>query len=222
MSNALLSRTRVFALAGLIALALAGLAAQRASADLLGTGIALPLPIGLTGVTLVDSLACQHPTTTQPFIADNDSNWYTQVPGQGSSGFTGRGWSLYHGAKVVTTGLRNGATGTALDLPSGSYAVSPSICVTNEFPKARTVVRNVVGSEGVQFYVSYEGTKTWNSPRNSGQVHGQGSGWTLSNDVNVQPSSKPGWQIVRFVFVPGGRSSDFQLYDFWVDPRMKG
>jgi hypothetical protein len=42
-----------------------------------------------------------------------------------------------------------------LDLPSGSKAVSPTICVTTEFPTARTMVRNVVGAEGVFFYVSY-------------------------------------------------------------------
>ncbi len=52
-----------------------------------------------------------------------------------------------------------------------------------------TMVRDVVGSEGVFFYVGYEGTNTWTNPRNTGQVHGQQTAWTLSNPVNVQPSS---------------------------------
>ena len=80
-------------------------------------------------------------------------------------------------------------------------------------------MRDVVGSEGVFFYVSYAGTNTWNNPQNTGQVHGQQTNWTLSNPVNVQPSNTPGWQLVRFTFVAGGKTSDFQIYNFYVDPR---
>jgi hypothetical protein len=80
----------------------------------------------------------------------------------------------------------------------------------------------VVGGDGVQFYVSYQGTRTWEQPQNTGQLHGQNSKWTVSSPVNVQPDHHtPGWQIVRFAFVAGGRTSDFQLYNFYVDPRMK-
>jgi hypothetical protein len=82
------------------------------------------------------------------------------------------------------------------------------------------MVRDVVGGEGVQFYVSYAGTKSWNHPRGSGQVHGRPSSWSLSTPVNIRPSKHLGWQLVRFTFVPGGQQSDFQIYDFYVDPRM--
>jgi hypothetical protein len=83
------------------------------------------------------------------------------------------------------------------------------------------MVRNVVGAEGVFFYVSYAGTNTWDKPKNTGQVHGTHTAWTLSDPVNVQPSNLPGWQEVRFTFVPGGTRSDFQIYNFYVDPRMR-
>jgi hypothetical protein len=96
------------------------------------------------------------------------------------------------------------------------------MCVDSGYQTARTEVRDVVGSEGVFFYVSYEGTNTWTNPQNSGQVHGQQNSWTLSNPVNVQPSNTSGWQLVRFTFEPGGNNSDFQIYNFWVDPRMHG
>ena len=68
--------------------------------------------------------------------------------------------------------------------------------------------------------MAYAGTQTATQAQNTGQVHGQGSGWTLSDSVNVQPANVPGWQLMRFVLVPGGKSSDFQVYDFYVDPHM--
>ena len=143
------------------------------------------------------------------------------APGESVDSFGGNGWTLSGGAKIETTHLAGGKSGSVLDLPSGSQAVSPVMCVDNGYQTARTEVRNVVGSEGVFFNVSYAGTNTWTSPQNSGQVHGQQTSWTLSDPVNVQPSNTSGWQLVRFTFVPGGKTSDFQIYNFWVDPRMK-
>ena len=32
------------------------------------------------------------------------------------------------------------------------------------------------------------------------------------------PTATPGWQPVRFTFEAGGKTSDFQVYDFYVDP----
>jgi hypothetical protein len=160
-------------------------------------------------------------TFSQPFLAWGDFNWYTLVPGQLPGSFKGGGWALSGGASEVSTTLADGSAGTVLDLPSGSVAVSPTICIATNFPTARTMVRNVVGSEGVFFYVSYAGTQTWNNPKNTGQVHGNGTSWTLSDPVQVQPYNQPGWQLVRFTFSPGGQHSDFQLYNFYVDPYAK-
>jgi hypothetical protein len=78
-----------------------------------------------------------------------------------------------------------------LDLPSGSKAVAPVACVTSSYPTFRTFVRNVVGAEGVFFYASYAGANSWSNPNNTGQFHG------------------------------GGKTSDFQVYDAELDPRMK-
>lgn len=170
--------------------------------------------------TAVDTSSCGAPALTQPFLAVRDSNWYTLTPGESSGNFDGSQWTLSGGASIETTTLANGTIGRVLNLPSGSKAVSPTICVNGGYQTARTQVRDVAGSEGVQFYVSYEGTSTWNSPQNTGQVHSAQNQWSLSTPVNVQPSNRSGWQLVRFTFVAGGKSSDFQLYDFYVDPRM--
>ena len=179
------------------------------------------LPAAATAATsAVNTSACAAPTLTHPFLSVRDSNWYTLTPGQSIDNFDGSGWMLTGGASIETGGLADGRTGQFLDLPSGSRAISPTLCVDAGYQTARTEVRDVAGSEGVQFYVSYAGTNTWNTPQNTGQVHGKQTSWTLSDPVNVQPSNTPGWQLVRFTFVPGGTRSDFQIYNFYVDPRM--
>ena len=204
MLQCLFSRsTRRFGLCGFLAVLFGGVGASSA----------------LASTTPVDTSACSAPTLSQSLLAAGDSNWYTMTPGESPDSFTGSGWTLTGGAAIATTKLADGRTGPVLNLPSGSQAVSPTICVDSGFQTIRTMVRDVVGSEGVFFYVSYAGTNTWNTPKNTGQVHGQQSNWALSDPVTVQPSNTSGWQLVRFTFVAGGKTSDFQIYNFYVDPR---
>jgi hypothetical protein len=210
--------SRATGLAGLVAAVLAAVAVHPAPAAA-NTPI---LPAGSTGIAPADTSACLNPTLSQTFLSSKDRNWYTLAPGQSPDGFTGAGWTLYNGANVASTQLQSGQPGSVLDLPSGAVAISPPMCVTSDYPTARTLVRNVIGAEGVQFYVSYAGTRTWEQPQGTGQLHGEQNDWTVSNPVNVHPDHHAaGWQIVRFAFVAGGRTSDFQVYDFYVDPRMK-
>jgi hypothetical protein len=158
---------------------------------------------------------------SQPFLSAGDGNWYMLAPGQTTDSFDGSGWTLTGGAAVVNAPLQSGQTGSVLDLPSGSTAVSPPVCVTADYPTARVLVRGVLGYQGVNMYVSYAGTRTASQPRITGQLHGTGTSWTLSNPVNVAPGTAPGWQLVRFTLVPQGQASNFQIYDFYVDPRMR-
>jgi hypothetical protein len=144
------------------------------------------------------------------------------LPGESYDSFGGEGWELSGGASVEPATLADGTEGQVLDLPSGSKAVSPTFCVTSEYPTARTMVRNVKGSEGVFFYVSYAGTPTWNTPKNTGQVHGSGTAWTLATPVNMQPYKTAGWQPVKITLLPGGKTSEFQIYNLYVDPRFSG
>lgn len=157
----------------------------------------------------------------QPFLYASDSNWYSPIPGESYDNLGGAGWQLYGGAKLVSTTLSDGSTGTILDLPSGSKAVTPVLCVTSEYPTARGIVRNLKGAEGVFFYVEYEGTGTWGHPKNTGQIHGTGTAWTLVTPVNLQPEKTAGLQPMRITLVPGGSTSDFQVYNLFVDPRMR-
>lgn len=169
--------------------------------------------------TAVDTSMCSTPAFSQPFLSIGDSNWYTLVPGQ-SSGFDGARVGVEWWRQDRHDRARDGSTSSVLDLPSGSKAVSPTICVTSSYPTARAIVRNVVGSEGVAFDVSYQGTSTWDTPKNTGQVHGSGTAWTPVTPVNLQPYNTAGWQPMRITLVPGGKTSEFQLYNLFVDPRM--
>lgn len=178
---------------------------------------ALANRIDESGMAWGDSSTCVAPLLTQPFASLRDSNWYTLVPGETPGSLNGAGWSLSGGASIQAG--QTGA-GTVIDLPAGSQAVSPPMCVSADYPTARTMVRGVVGSQGVQIMVAYAGTRTESNAQAVGQVHGQGSAWTLSNTLNIHPGNLPGWQLVRFTFVPSGKNGDTQLYDFYVDPKM--
>jgi hypothetical protein len=178
---------------------------------------AVPAP----AMASMDTSMCLNPLFSQPFLSAGDSNQYMLMPGESFDNFDGGGWDLSGGATITPTTLADGATGSVLDLPSGAKAVSPVICVASSYPTARTMVRDVQGSEGVFFYVSYEGTPTWNTPKNTGQVHGNNSSWSLATPVNMQPFNVAGWQPVQITLIPGGKTSDFQIYNLYVDPRMK-
>src|SRR5437764_7759346 len=173
----------------------------------------------ITEASITEASQCVEPALTQPFVYAGDSNWYTLTPGQTPGNFAGTGWTLTGGASITKATLQNGQTGSVLDLPSGAKAVSPSFCITSDYPTARTIIRNVVGASGVYFYVSYLGTSTWDTPKNTGQTHGEGNGaWTVPAAVNMQPYNVPGWQVVRITLIGGGTTNDYQLYNLYVDP----
>src|SRR2546423_579386 len=161
---------------------------------------------------------CGDPSLSQPFTSYNDFAYYTPAPG----GNAFSGWILLGGATPGSTTLASGGAGSALNLSSGSLAISPPMCVDANYPRARTMVRNLVGGGGVNVFVIYAGNSGWGKARNAGNAHGKGSAWGLSDQLKVQPSHAPGWQLVRFAFAPSGDSSQFQIYNFYVDPYAKG
>jgi hypothetical protein len=158
--------------------------------------------------------SCEAPVLSQPLSSAGDANYYFMAPSFGS------GWSLKGGASIQKATLANGSTGAVLDLPTGGEVVSPTICLTNEYPFARFMERQVRGNEGVNFYVSYLTAQGW-SARYGGQVRGKGSSWTLSEQVAMQPSKTGGWQLAQIILTGGGNSSEFQLYNLYIDPYVR-
>jgi len=166
---------------------------------------------------------CEGQTFAQRFEAFKDSNYYTLVPG-GEFNSAAEGWELSNGAQIVASTRPDGTIGGVLNMPSGSVATSPPVCVTLQYPTARVWVRDVKGSEGVSVAVAYANTKTAEAPKNVGQVHGQQTSWTLSDPFRVQPQTAghiEETRAVRFVFTANGKTSDFQLSGLYVDPRMR-
>jgi hypothetical protein len=164
---------------------------------------------------------CTPPPLTQPFVGVSDGALYALAPGQAADNFDATGWSLSGGASLVTTQLADGQTGQVLDLPSGAQAVSPSMCVTSAYLTARAMVDDVAGSEGVQVSVSWDnGQNIGGIQQPTGVLNGGQGSWSPSNPVPVQPSSRGGQQHARFTLTAGGTTSEFQVYDFYVDPRM--
>jgi hypothetical protein len=183
--------------------------------QIFGLHVATPPPAPSTG-------PCSQPPLSQAFLPAGDTRFYTPAPGQNGGGFIGTGWTLRKGARVVSARRADGTIGKLLLLPAGSTAVSPNICVTSLYPTARMMIRSPSGAGDVSFRVSYANTKTWTDPHETGHVHGNGMGWSLSDPVNLQPSPAPGWQIVRLTLVANGSRGKFQIYDLELDPYAKG
>jgi hypothetical protein len=190
-------------------LTLAALGLSAGSAHAAAPAVSIPTPVAPLS-------SCSHGQFSQPLLPFKDKNFYTLAPGGDFEGPTR--WELTRGASIQSAAFRGGV----LDLPSGAEATSPPLCITSDYPKARSFVRDVTGTEGVSFYVSYLRNGTWTAPSSTGQLKGDKSGWTLSNGMNIKPANTPGWQQARFTFVADGTKSRFQVDDFWVDPKMRG
>ncbi len=164
---------------------------------------------------------CPGQSFYQPFLEYGDSNYYTLVEG---SEFNGpeEGWQLRGGASIVEATRPDGSTGGVLDMPSGAVAVSPPVCVTLQYPTARGWVESVEGSGAIAVAAVYTGGKM--PSLSVAQLSSkQGTGWELSKPFNLKPQLgglEEGTREVRFVYVAGGRSSDFHLSTLWVDPRL--
>jgi hypothetical protein len=163
---------------------------------------------------------CVSPTLTQTFASFGDTNWYALAPGESHNSFPAIGWVLTGGARVVSTTLSDGTPSQVLDLPSGSTATSPLMCVTSDYPTARAMVRNVAGSAGVNVSVAYP---TWGGSgieQGTGILRAATTAWSLSRSFQIVPGNQPGWQLAQFKLVAAGTQSEYQLYNLYIDPRM--
>jgi hypothetical protein len=206
--------TRALLRAGGLGLVLLGLSSSPALA---GTLLGEATNTSTTSKALA---LCPGQIFSQPFAAVGDYNYYTLVPG---SEFNNppEGWELQGGAHVVSSTLPDGSSGHALELPSGSVAVSAPVCVTLSYPTAR-VYTNGDGNGGVNVAVSYAGTRSETKPRGVTAIYGA-NGWTASEPFKVLPQlagKEEGAREVRFVFTAGGSSSTL-LYGLYVDPYAK-
>lgn len=168
--------------------------------------------------TVTPASECPAQEFSQAFSSVKDKNWYTLMYGQSVDRFDGTGWTFSGGAGVAPATLTDGTDSTVLDLPAGSSAESPPICITKDYPKARAVVRGGKDVKGVEFHVSYAGTRSWDEPRNTGQFNGHGEGWSAADPVDLHPYKVEGYQTVRFILTPADKARSAQLYNLYIDP----
>jgi hypothetical protein len=191
-----------------LAVLLSGIAASPAMADTSSSAS----PVATT--------SCVSPELSQPFLSWNDTNWYTLAPGETPDNFDGNGWTLSAGASITPTQLADGHSGSVLDLPTGALAISPRVCVDADYPTARTMIETTAGAT-VAVGVYYSGADPSTKLQRSGAIRGDGAGWSASDPFEVHPGALPGWQMVRFIFKATGFTGHAQLYNFYIDPRMK-
>jgi len=204
--------TRMLGCAAGACLLLLGLCSSAASAD-----------DSLSSTAVKSVLAvCPNQTFSQPFIELGDANYYMQVSGP-------QGWELRGGAQVVQTTLPNGSSGAAVDLPSGSVAITPPVCVTLQYPTARVYTGAVEGQESVAVAVAYPNSSTQRrvaviSTEASGESSAEAPTWKLSEAFEIRPElggTTEGTRKVRFIFKGQSGSGDAQVYGLNVDPWMR-
>ena len=155
---------------------------------------------------------------SQPFADSGDKRSYVTAPGGDFGAADAQGWQLYGGAAVVA----DSHAGQALDLPAGSVAVSPAMCVDLDYPTARLWLRAQSRHTKVTVGVAYAGTKTATKPHWVGDLDAKSAAWQLSHDFAVHPDlagKKSGWREVAFVFV-ADKDGGARIDDLYVDPRF--
>jgi hypothetical protein len=172
--------------------------------------------------------SCGYTGATQVFEPWDDPHHYVLAPDGGFEAGA-EGWSLSRGAAVVTGNeshyLRSADDSRALDLPAGSSAASPPICVALDTPVMRTMVRNTGDPRSrLRVEVNYKllglvRTTVVKDVR-------AGSSWAPSPYISptLGLSTIVGTIIpaaVEVRFRPLDSSGDWQIDDFYVDPHSR-
>jgi hypothetical protein len=196
---------------------LAGLAAAAASALL-----AAPASAGVLTKSATD---CDAPVNSHPFAQWGDNASYKPVPNGGLEGGAA-GWTLSGGAKVVEGNEPykvSGAGDSSLELPAGSSATSPTVCVGVQEPTLRFFARKnsgLLSTMAVSVKVETSLGLVVTLPIGvdlGGNWHPSAPMLVLGNLLPLLPGDKT---PVQFQFTPllGG---DWQIDDVYVDPLCK-
>ena len=196
-------RVRVFGALALVALS-ATLAFGASTSDA-GLGIACPDP------------------TTQPFRPWSDFARYAQVPDGGFEAGAS-GWKLAGGAKVVAGNnpfyLRDRDDRSSLQLPAGSSATSPPMCIGLLSSKMRFVATGSTGSR-LKVQILYRGlVSSTLGVLDGGSIDSSGA-WAPSPEVGMLGGVLPLLtQSVQFRLVATSGTS--HVDDLFLDPWKLG
>jgi hypothetical protein len=193
---------------------------NRAFSGALGLGVVIACAAVMPGQAMAETTtSCSEPIVRQPFGSFGDYSYYAAVPGESFDNFSATGWALSGGAKIVATTLYDGTYAYALEVPSGAKAVSPATCVNNEYPYLRTMVRSYSGA--VKITLAYATSSGWGSTKLVGEVKSSTAAWQPSSKLKVEVGPYTGWHLAQFTLVGTGKSASAQIYNFYIDPRMR-
>ena len=181
--------------------------------------------VAALGASGVADAACPAQPASQPFAPWGDAAQYVAVAG-GDFESGAAGWSLTGGAAVQSGNepfhVGSAADQQSLDLPAGSAAELPPVCIDIGHPTLRLFARNT-GSPLATMTVSVGtlsllGLRVWTPV---GVVTG-GPDWAPSQPVPVVVNllQLTGGSDVVFRFAPAG--GDWSIDDVYVDPYSKG
>jgi hypothetical protein len=174
-------------------------------------------------LTTSDQTKACDPTIVQPFTAWGDQSHYMLTPGGSFDG--GAGWSLAGAARVVQGNepyyVHSRGDSHSLSLPTGSSAVTPTMCFApgdwhlrlfaintgsqTSTLRVTVIVHSLLGVLSVLDGGTITSTRTWQpSPKLA---------LLLSNLTSVV-----GTNAISFAFTPVGLGGAWQIDDVYLDP----
>ena len=190
-------------------------------------------PLGSTQLfaTEESGRTCSSPLIENPFVRFGDRRNYVMAPG-GSFESGTAGWQLTGAAQRVTEadpvdlGARDGVG--MLSMGPRASAISPTMCVDLDYPTFRVLTKAVGRTDSAEFKIeiAYPDARkpAWEelSKFDGKQFTNAGSGWRLTDDMDMKPAlggKTAGFRRVAFRFT--ALTGNWRVDDLYVDPRRR-
>jgi hypothetical protein len=175
---------------------------------------------------------CTAPLIQNPFLRFGDQRDYVMAPDGSFEDAVLSGWQLSGSARRVTEadpvdlGADDGAG--MLSLAARATAISPTMCVDLNYPTFRVLTKAVGRTDSSEFKIEViypdSAKPTWEelSKFDGKQFTNAGSGWRLTNDMDMNPSiggKAAGFRRVAFRFT--ALTGTWRVDDLYVDPRRR-
>ena len=175
---------------------------------------------GMAGIAAAGE--CSARSTKQAFLQWGDANQYFIVNNGTFESGTG-GWTLAGGPRVVSGQAPwkvNGSTHSkALQLPAGSSATAPFMCVASNEEWMRFFYRDPgVPGASIRIEITVKNS-TGAYSVNTWEAGSSSAGWKVSSQIglpNLRDANGEQWISMRFI--PTNTPATWQIADVMVDP----
>jgi hypothetical protein len=175
---------------------------------------------------------CSAPVITNPFARFGDGRDYVMAPDGSFEDPELSGWQLSAAARRVTDadpvdlGANDGAG--MLSLAARATAISPTMCVDLHYPTFRVLTKAIGRTDSSEFKIEViypdSAKPVWEelSKFDGKQFTNAGSGWRLTNDMDMKPvlgGKTAGFRRVAFRFT--ALTGTWRVDDLYVDPTRR-